>query len=204
MSTDFVIVAEKRDDLGKGASRRLRHQEKTPGILYGSNQDPEPITVSHDLLIKSLQNEAFYSHILTVKIGGQECKAVLKDLQRHPYKPKILHIDLQRVDENTAIHMAVPLHFLGADVAPGVKLGGLLSHSMSELEVTCKPKDLPEYIEVDVSQLDTGDTLHISDLVLPAGVKSVDLSHGHDSPVATLQKLRGASSSEEDSEETAE
>jgi len=201
MSTDFVIVAEKRDDLGKGASRRLRHQDKTPGILYGSNQDPEAITVSHDLLVKSLQNEAFYSHVLTVKIGDQECKAVLKDLQRHAYKPKILHLDLQRVDEDTKIHMAVPLHFLGADVAPGVKLGGLLSHSLAELEITCKPKDLPEYIEVDVSQLNTGDTLHISDLLLPAGVKSIELSHGHDLPVATLQKLRGAATSEEEATE---
>ena len=201
MSTDFVIVAEKRDDLGKGASRRLRHQEKIPGILYGSNQDPESITISHDSLVKSLQNEAFYSHVLTVKIGDQECKAVLKDLQRHAYKPKILHIDLQRVDENTQIHMAVPLHFLGGDIAPGVKLGGLLSHSLAELEITCKPKDLPEYIEVDVSQLNTGDTLHISDLVLPAGVKSIELSHGHDAPVAILQKLRGTANSEEESAE---
>jgi len=192
MSTDFVIVAEKRDAIGKGASRRLRRNNKIPAILYGDHGNPEPLVIDHDKIKQALDNEAFYSHILTVKIENEECKVVLKDIQRHAYKPKILHLDLQRVNENADINMSVPLHFLGDDIAPGVKGGGLLSHHIAEIEIKCKPRDLPAYIEVDVSQLETGDSIHLSDIQLPEGVVSVDLAHSHDLPVASIQKIRGS------------
>ncbi len=193
--SDFVVVAEKRTDVGKGASRRLRRADKVPAVVYGGSAEPESLTVDHNELIKQLEHEAFYSSILTLEVGGKKSKAVLKDLQRHPYKPKVLHMDLQRVDPKEKLHMHVPLHFIGDDVAPGVKAGGLLSHSMTDLEVSCLAKDLPEYLEVDVSSMEIGDVLHISDVKLPKGVESVALSHGpdHDLPVATMHKTRGAS-----------
>ena len=197
--SDFVINAEKRSDIGKGASRRLRRANKIPAIVYGGNTDPESLTVDHDELIKTLENEAFYSSVVTVNVAGKASKVILKDLQRHPFKPKVLHMDLQRVSATETIHMHVPLHFIGEDVAPGVKEGGLITHNISELEIACMAKDLPEFIEVDVSNLGLEQTLHISDVKLPSGVESVQLSHGedHDLPVVAIHAKKGGSDEEE-------
>lgn len=197
--TEFVINAERRNDVGKGASRRLRRANKVPGVLYGPGSEPVSLTFNHDELIKQTESEAFFSHILTVNVDGQQAQAVVKDMQRHPFKPKIVHMDLQRVTADHKIHMTVPLHFVGQDVAPGVKGGGLLTHDVTEVSVFCLPKDLPEFIEVDVSNLDLGDVLHLSNLKLPKGVELVELSHGpeHDLPVASVHKHRGGEVAEE-------
>lgn len=194
---DFKLTAEKRDLKGKGASRRLRRTNMVPGIIYGAGKDALPLMFNHDELIRNLQHEAFYSHILTVKIGSEDERAVLKDVQRHPARPTIQHIDLQRVSETEKLRMHVPLHFKGEDIAPGVKVGGgIVSHQMVEVEVNCLPKHLPEFIEVDVSGLDIGDALHLSQLVVPEGVELVELSHGdtheHDLPVVSIHKPRVA------------
>ena len=206
MSTQFTVNAESRSDLGKGASRRLRRANLIPAVIYGGEENPLSLTINHDDVIKALQNEAFYSSILDISIAGKSQKAVLKDVQRHAFKPKVLHMDFQRVNEKEKIHMHVPLHFEGEAVAPGAKAGGLVSHQLSDLEVTCLAKDLPEYILVDVSAMDIGDTIHISDLSLPAGVESVALAHGadHDLPVVAVQKLRGASEDDDSDASAAE
>ncbi len=176
MSVSFELNAEPRSDQGKGASRRLRREGKVPAILYGGGQDPQPITLSHNQLFHALENEAFFSHVLEIKVGDKTENAVLKDLQRHPAKPIIMHADFQRVVKGQAIHMQVPLHFTGEEAAPGVKTeGGLITHHITSIEVECEPAALPEYIEVDVSGLHVGDVVHLTDIALPAGVVLVDL-----------------------------
>ncbi len=200
----FILHAEPRNDLGKGASRRLRRAEKIPAILYGGEAEPLPITLSQDEVFKALEHEAFYTHIITVKIGEREEKAVIKGIQRHPFKPKVHHMDLQRVSEKDAIQMHVPLHFEGEDVAPGVKQGGLLTKDLVEVEVRCLPQNLPEFITVDVSKLGLGQVLHLSDLVLPAGVELMELLHGHDLPVVSIHKKGGPSEAVEGEEEAGE
>ncbi len=195
MSSEFVLTAEPRTEQGKGASRRLRRAGKVPAILYGAGKDPVPLSVNHNELLKQLENEAFYSHILTVELDGKKEQAVLKDLQRHPAKPFILHLDLMRVSAGEKIRVNVPLHFIGEDVAPGVKVGGgIVTHAVTEVEITCLPKDLPEYIEVDLSKLELGESLHLSDLQLPPGVELVQLLQGeeHDVAVAAIQATRGS------------
>jgi large subunit ribosomal protein L25 len=191
---NYELNAEIRTDEGKGASRRLRRDDKIPAIIYGGNKDPQPITLAHKEVFHSLENEAFYSSILTVNLGGKQEKAVLKDLQRNPAKPRIMHMDLLRVSETEKLHMNVPLHFINEDIAPGVKEGGLVSHLMNNLEITCLAKDLPEYLEVDLANVELGHSLHISDVVMPSGVESVALSHGpeHDLPVASINAPRVA------------
>lgn len=205
MSIDFVLNAQARSDVGKGASRRLRRQGKVPGILYGAGKEPTAVLFDHNELILQLQHEAFYSHILTVKLEGKEEQAVLKDLHRDPVKPKVMHVDLQRVSANEEIRVQVPLHFLNEDVAKGVKTGGgIVTHNITEVEVACLPRDLPEFIEVDVAGLDVNESLHLSDLKLPSGVRLVELSHGaeHDLPVVGITMPRGAR--EVEGEEAAE
>ena len=200
MAVEFQLDAESRTDMGKGASRRLRRAGKVPGILYGGKKAPAPVTFPHKDVAKSLEHEAFYSHILTVKIGGKSEKAVLKDLQRHPFKPIIMHLDLQRVTATDKIRVHVPLHFIGEDVAPGVKLrSGIVTHLMKHVDVTCLAKDLPEFIEVDVSPLDVGDSVHLSDLKLPSGVEIPGLVAGeeHDLPVVSIVLPRAAMETEE-------
>lgn len=203
--SDFVLNAEPRVDLRKGASRRLRRQGKIPAILYGGGQSPEPLVLDHDAIFHNLENEAFYSSILTVRVGDTEQKAVLKDLQRHPAKSLIMHVDLLRVDETHAIRVHVPLHFLNEETAPGVKKGGVVSHLMVEVEVECLPQHLPEFIEVDLSSLDLGESLHLSDLKLPEGVRLVELMHGpeHDLAVVNIHPSRTARA-EGEGEEAAE
>ena len=206
MAISFELNAEPRTDTGKGASRRLRHTGKIPAIMYGGNKDPEALTLDHNEVIRNLEHEAFYSHILTVKIGGSETRAVLRDLQRHPSKPFVQHMDLQRVSESEKIRMHVPLHFLGEDVAPGVKGGGMVSHEIIEVEVECLPKDLPEFIEVDISGMDVGDSLHLTDLRLPAGVELLELARGegHDLGIVSIHAKRGGSEVEEEGAPEAE
>lgn len=169
----FEISAETRVDQGKGASRRLRHAGKAPGIVYGGGKTPQPIQVNNNDMLLHLAHEAFYSHILTLNVDGAPERVVLKDLQRHPHKPIIMHVDWLRVDENKKLYMRVPLHFLNENISAGVKTGGgVISHLMTELEIECLPKDLPEYIAVDVGDMDLGDTRHVSDLTLPEGVEA--------------------------------
>ncbi len=195
MKVSFELDAEVRNDLGKGASRRLRRRGKLPAILYGGGEAPLPLQLDHDAVMHKLEHEAFYSHILTVRVDGQEVKAVLKDLQRHPYKPAVLHMDLQRISETEKLRMHVPLHFVGEDVAPGVKQqGGIISRLVTEVEITCLPKHLPEYIEVDVSNLKVNESLHLSDLTVPEGVELVELMQGpeHDLPVVSIHLPRSA------------
>jgi large subunit ribosomal protein L25 len=200
MSVDFNINAESRTDVGKGASRRLRHAGKVPGIIYGSGKDPVSFTVVHSDLMHHLEHEAFYSHILTVTIDGKAQKAVLKDLQRHPAKPRILHVDFLRVGANDTIHMQVPVHFINEEDSIGVKAGGLVSHLMTTIEITCKASDLPEYLQVDIADLDVGASLHLSDIDLPKGVAITALTHGadHDLPVVSIHAPRGGGDEEEE------
>ena len=200
MAVEFQLDAEPRTDMGKGASRRLRREGKVPGILYGGKKDPAPVTFPHKDVVKSLEHEAFYSHILTINVNGKAEKAVLKDLQRHPFKPIVMHMDLQRVTATDKIRVHVPLHFIGEDVAPGVKLrSGIVNHLMKHVDVTCLAKDLPEFIEVDVSQLDVGESIHLADLKLPSGVEIPGLVAGteHDLPVVSIVLPRAAVETEE-------
>ena len=185
----FEIIAEPREDMGKGASRRLRREGKVPGVVYGASKDAASITVDQNEIFHHLENEAFYSHILTLQVGKAKEKVVLKDLQRHPYKPVVLHLDLLRVDENETLTMRVPLHFMNEDICIGVKQdGGVVSHVMTDLEIICLPKDLPEYIEVDVAEVNIGEGIHLSDLKLPEGTEIAALLHGGDAAqiVATV------------------
>lgn len=200
MAVNFQLNAELRADMGKGASRRLRRAGKVPGIMYGGKGAPSALAFLHKEVMKNLENEAFYSHILTVNVDGKAEKAVLKDLQRHPFKPVIMHLDLQRVTATDKISVHVPLHFMGEDVAPGVKLrGGIVNHLMKHVDVTCLAKDLPEYIEVDVSGLDAGESIHLSELKLPAGVEIPGLvaESEHDLPVVAVVLPRAAMEAEE-------
>ena len=177
----FEIIAEPREDMGKGASRRLRREGKVPGVVYGANKDAASIMVQHNEISRHLENEAFYSHILTLQVGKAKEKVVLKDLQRHPYKPVILHLDLLRVDENEKLIMRVPLHFIHEDECIGVKQsGGVISHVMTDLEISCLPKDLPEYVEVDMAEINVGEGIHLTDLKLPEGSEIAALLHGGD------------------------
>ncbi len=193
MQNDFNIVAEVRTDVGKGASRRLRHAGKVPGVIYGSGKEPMSLTVVHNELMHHLEHEAFYSHVLTVMLDGKAEKAVLKDLQRHPAKPSVLHVDFLRVGDEDVIHMHVPVHFLNEDACVGVKAGGLVSHLMTSLDVACKAKDLPEFIALDIAALDVGASLHLSDIELPSGVSLPALAQGadHDLPVVSIHAPRG-------------
>ncbi len=200
MAISFELNAESRTDTGKGASRRLRHAGKVPAIMYGGNKDPEALTLSHNEVLRNLENEAFYSHILTVKSGGSETQAILRDLQRHPSKPRILHMDLQRVSATEKLKTHLPVHILGEETAPGVKAGGLVSHDLTEVAIECLPKDLPEYIEVDISTLEIGDSVHLSALNVPEGVTLTELARGedHDSSVVSIHVKRVVEEIEEE------
>jgi len=207
MAVSFELNAEPRNDMGKGASRRLRRAGQVPAILYGGDQQPQALTLNHNQLLRSLEHEAFYSHILSVNVGGTETRAVLRDLQRHPSKPYILHVDLLRVSATEKLRMHVPLHFIGEDIAPGVKLGGgMVMHELIEVEVECLPQNLPEYIEVDVSGLQVGDSLHLSDLKMPEGAMLVELARGedHDLGVVSIHARRGGGDEEEAAAPSAE
>ena len=202
MSDSHTIIAELRDVQGTGASRRLRHAGKVPAILYGSGKDTAMLTLSHNSLYHNLEDESFHSSILTVEVNGKKEKAILRDVQMHAYKQLIMHIDLQRVSAKDKIHMNVPFHFTGGEEAPGVKLeSGIVSHLMTELDIVCLPDDLPEFISVDVSALNLGDSIHLSEITLPDGVESSALSHGDDLAIVTIVAVRG--SAEDEAEDAA-
>ncbi len=197
---EFELIAEPRTDTGRGASRRLRQAGKLPGIIYGAEKEAAAITLDHDDVAHHLEHEAFYSHILTVTLGKEKQKVVLKDLQRHPYKTRLLHIDLQRVSDTEKLTMRVPIHFTNEAKCIGVKQGGgVISHIMTELEISCLPKDLPEYIEVDLSEVNVGETIHVGDLKLPEGVESYSIAHGGDAaaPVVSVHMPRVTAEEEE-------
>jgi large subunit ribosomal protein L25 len=183
MIETFELIAESRSDTGKGASRRLRRTGMVPGIVYGGHKDPEPIALGHNTLLRHLEHEAFYSHVLTVKVGDVESKVVLKDLQRHPAKPFVMHADFQRVSADEKLRMMVPLHFINEASSLGVKAGGQVSHNLTEVEVACLPRDLPEFIAVDIADMDLGDILHLSEMPLPEGVT---LAHAPDPDVPVV------------------
>ena len=169
---------------GRGASRRLRRSGKAPGIVYGGTGEPTQVELDHNALMHALKNEAFHASILTMKLGSKAQEVLLRDVQMHPYRPQVLHIDFQRVDANKKIHMKVPLHFINAELSPAVKDGGaVVSHVLNEIDISCLPKDLPEFIEVDLSTLELNHALKASGLKLPSGV--VALTHGKDPVVAT-------------------
>lgn len=192
MTAKFELTAEPRAAKGTGASRRLRRTGKIPAVLYGAGKQPAMVALDHNAMLRHLANEAFLTSILTVKLGEETDQAILRDFHMHPFKPQILHVDLQRISATERIHMRVPLHFIGQDVAPGVKLeSGILSHLMTEIDVICLPHQLPEFLPIDVSQLHLGDSIHLSDIPLPEGVTITTLAHGGDDlAVATIAAVR--------------
>ena len=191
MKISFEVPAEFRDDLGKGASRRLRRSGKVPGILYGGHREPRALLVDHTRLMVLLENEKFYTTIVNLKVGDQTQAAILKDIQRHPAKNQVLHIDLQRVLDDEKIRLRIPIHFKNEAAAVGVKSqGGVLMHLLSDVEVQCLPKDLPEFLELDVVALELNKSLHLSDVKLPEGVALTSLLHGRDESVVTIHAPR--------------
>ncbi len=190
---DLNLTAQLREDKGKGASRRLRRTGWVPGILYGGDKEPRSIALKDNELKNALKHEAFYSSIFTITVGEVTQDCLLKDMQRHPAREDAMHVDLMRVVAGQLLKTNVQFHFINEDIAPGVKTeGGAVSHNMVEVEITCLPKDLPEYIEVDVANLKKDETIHLSDLVLPEGVQIVELMHGedHDQAVVTIRATR--------------
>ncbi|MBT0588183.1 50S ribosomal protein L25/general stress protein Ctc [Alteromonas oceanisediminis] len=203
----FTLDAQVRTDLGKGASRRLRHADKVPAILYGGNEEPLAITLDHNKLNQAQDFEAFYSHILTINVDGKKVQALVKDMQRHPFKPKVTHVDFQRVIAGEKLHTNVPIHFINEAKSEAIKGGGIAEHHVNEIEVTCLPKDLPEFIEVDMANVEMDQTLHLSDIKLPKGVESVELGKDdetHDLAVVTIKKAPKVTVDDEESTGTEE
>lgn len=195
MSVSFEVNASRRTALGTANSRRLRKTGQVPGVLYGAEIEPVAISLSHHDVVKHLAHESFYSHILTLNVDSKPQKVVLKDVRRHPAKPRVDHMEFQRVTDTTRIRMHVPFHFVGEAAAPGVKIGGgIFTHLMNHGDVICMAKDLPEFIEVDVSALEAGHSVHLSEIKLPEGVKFAALVQGidHDLPVVSIHIPRAA------------
>ena len=191
MSEEFNLIAEMRDDQGKGASRRLRRQGKVPAIIYGAGREPRSLMFDHNKVIQQLEDPSFYSSILNIKVGDKSRAAIVKDIQRHPAKRRILHIDLQRIVEDEKIKMQIPIHYLGEEEAVGVKLGGgTVSKLMTELEITCLPKDLPEFLEVDISELELDQMLNVSDIKLPEGTEITELLIEQNPAIVSIQEIK--------------
>ena len=182
MSDDINVKATSRSVFGKGASRRLRRDNLVPAVLYGDNKDPQAIQLKHNEVIKHLENEAFYSQLLQLSVdGGESVRTLLKDVQRHPYKQQVLHLDFMRVVAGAELQVAVPLHFINEDICVGVKAGGgMITHNENEVLVACRPRDIPEGIDVDMAALNIGDSVHLSQLTMPEGVRLVDLHEAGD------------------------
>ncbi len=198
MEASFEFDAELRPKMGTRPARAIRRELKIPAVLYGAHKEAIALTLPKPQVDKNLENEAVYSHILLLKIPGQApVQAVLKEVQRHPGKESVLHLDFQRIVADEEIRVHVPLHFVNEDTSVGVKKGGVVTRSQVEVEVACLPGKLPEYIEVDIAELDVGDSIHLSELKLPDGVKVVELMHGSDAPVVLIQAARTASEEEE-------
>ncbi|KTC65633.1 50S ribosomal protein L25 (plasmid) [Legionella adelaidensis] len=197
----IVLEAEPRTDIGKGASRRLRRLEnKIPAVLYGGEKEPQSLHLLHNKVVKALESESIYSSIFDLKINGKTEHVILKDLQRHPYKPIILHMDLQRVSAKDVLVKLVPLHFINEQTAKGVKAGGMINHAMMQVEIRCQAKNLPEFIEVDVADLNVDEVIHLSDLKLPKNVQLATDPNvgGHDHPVVSIHLPKGSSADEEE------
>ena len=205
MKHDYTLTAVVRTELGKGASRRLRRaNERVAAIIYGGEAEPMPIAIDKPALYKAIEDESFYSSIVTINVDGKQEKVVVRDLQRHPFKPLITHADFLRVNANEEITLTVQLHVINEDTCKGVKVdGGELRVQNSDIEISCLPKDIPDHLEVDVADLGVGETIHLSDLQLPAGVKAVELAHGedHDQPLVSVHHV--ADHSEDEGEEGA-
>jgi large subunit ribosomal protein L25 len=208
MSQDFDLIAEIREDQGKGASRRLRRSGKVPAIIYGAGRPPRQLTFDHNRVIQQLENESFYSSILNIKVGEKSQAAIVKDIQRHPAKRIIMHMDFQRIVEGEKIKMNVPIHYLNAEESIGVKQeGGSVSQLVNDVEVSCLPKDLPEYFEVDIAELKLNEMLHLSDIKVPEGVEIPELAQGpeHDHAIVSIQLIKVVEEVEEtEGEEAAE
>lgn len=201
MASSFIFEAEARPAAGKGDARRLRRAGKVPAILYGGGTAPEGLILNHNAVLKNLENEAVYSHILTIKVGGKEQNAILKAMQRHPSKPVVMHMDFQRVSAAEKIRVHVPLHFVNQDTSVGVKKGGVVTRNMVDVEVVCLPANLPEYLEVDLAKVDLGQSVHLSEIPVPPDVEIVALLQGpeHDLPVAIIQSTNRAADSTSES-----
>ena len=194
---EITIKASKREGKGTGASRRLRRAGSVPGVVYGADKDAVSIQLDHKDLFLQFRHEAFHASILSLDLEGKKEQVLLRDYQMHPVRNQIQHIDFQRVSATEKIHVKVPLHFINADAGPGVKLGGgIVTHILTEADINCLAKDLPEFIEVDLSALEVGQTVHLSEITLPKGVEFVQLAHGNDAAVATVTKPRGVASSD--------
>jgi len=202
--TDYTLNASVRNDLGKGASRRLRRaNEQVPAIVYGGEQAPQPIAVDKTSFYKAIEDEAFFSSVITLQVDGKPQQVVVRDLQRHPYKPLVTHADFLRVAADHEITLRVPLHVVGEEKSKGIKdQGGELHVLANEVEVSCLPKDLPDYLEVDITEVELGTTLHLSDLTLPAGISLVELALGedHDNAVLSITKPKTRGADEEGAE----
>ncbi|MCZ6576975.1 MAG: 50S ribosomal protein L25/general stress protein Ctc [Acidiferrobacterales bacterium] len=192
MSMKFELTAERRDAKGSGPNRRLRRAGQVPAVLYGGDKDPVMLKFNHDAIYHQLENEAFHTSVLTVKVDGDTDRAILRNVQMHPFKPRVIHVDLQRISETQKLHMLVPIHVNGEEEAPGVKLeGGIVSRLMTEVDISCLPHQLPEFLSVDVSELQLGESLHLSNIPLPEGVTITSLAHGgEDLAVVSVAAVR--------------
>ncbi len=196
--SEFTLNAVARQDVGKGASRRLRHADKVPAIIYGGSAEPVQVTLAGKAVRKALEAEAFYSSIVTLDVDGKAQQAILKDLQRHPARGDAMHMDFLRVEADHELTTHVSLHFINEDTCVGVKAGGAVAHNLQEVEVRCLPADLPEFIEVDMADVEMGAALHLSDVKVPAGVTLTQLAHGddHNLPVASVNAPRAVEEEE--------
>lgn len=205
MAKGFDLVAEIREDAGKGSSRRLRREGKVPAIIYGGGKPPRPLSFDRNTLMHHMEQEAFFSSVINVQVGGKQQPAILKDVQMHPARRMVLHMDLQRIVATEKIRMSVPIHFLNEDIAVGVKLGGgTVAHMVSEVDITCLPKDLPEYLDLDIVDLELDQMLYLSDIRLPDGVEIPELTQGNDQPVVSIHIVKVAVEPEEVEGEVAE
>jgi large subunit ribosomal protein L25 len=191
MRVSFEFGADRREQPGKGASRRLRHSGKVPAILYGGGEPPQALVLDQQNLLTMISNERFYSSIVRLKIENQAQEAIVKDVQMHPARNVVVHVDLQRVRENEAIRIRLPIHFRNEAASPGVKLqGGIVSHMQADVEVSCLPKDLPEFLEVDLGEMNLNETKFLADIPLPPGVVITDLLHGKNRPIVSIHSPR--------------
>lgn len=215
MSSVFEFVAESRDLSGKSAARAVRRNGDIPAVVYGGKAAPQSIVLNHNDVLKHLEHEAVYSHVLDLKVGGKTEKAILKGIQRHPAKAQIMHMDFMRVDATQALKVHVPLHFINEDICLGVKAGGVVTHSMVDVEISCLPADLPEYIEVDLADIDIGGAVHLTDIKVPKGVDILMLAQEGDHNLVVAQAMKtksvkedeevvGSTDEEADSEESEE
>lgn len=212
MSDTIHLIAEPRSDSGKGASRRLRHQGLIPAIVYGGDSNPEQISIAHNKFMHELDHETIYTQVVELQVGDKTEEVILRDLQRHPFKNKVLHADFFRIDKNTPIKIVVPIHVLNAEECVGVKIdGGMMTQVVTEIEIIALPKDLPEYLEIDAENLHLGETLHLSDIKMPAGVEITAMLNieetehdDHDLGVLSVVKTRAEEVIEDEAPEAPE